>query len=163
MSISPDNGQSAFLRTSEIFPEDLSQLLDKLTYSYTDIANSINVRDISLYNDTELLNGHQFFTPGNTQVKKFAFRKCFSFGAIAAGVTIPIPHNITGLVQFTRIYGTCITTLPVTYRPIPYVSVAAANQGIEIYVDNAGNIQIANGAAGVPITSGLVILEYLKN
>lgn len=162
MTFSPANARNAFLRTTDIFPSDPKELLIHLTHSYTESAQAINVREICLYDDTENLTGQQWFTL-DPQVKKLTYRKCFAFGVIAPGVTLPIAHNISNLVQFTRIYGTCITNGPTTYRPIPYSSVAAANQGIEIYVDNAGNIQIVNGAAAMAITSGLVVLEYLKN
>lgn len=159
----PSNSRNAFLKTTDIIPKDPEDLSNHITHSYTEMAQAINVREIAQYDEQEILTGQQFFTIGNNQKKKYTYRKAFSFGSINAGATKPIPHGITNLVQFTRIYGTCITSGPTTYRPIPYASVTAANACIEVYVDNSGNIQIVNGAAASNITSGIVVLEYLKN
>ena len=77
-----------------------------------------------------------------------------------AGAALNIAHGITNFVELTALYGTCITAV-VDYRPIPFVSVAAANQGIQVLLAGA-NITITNGAAAPNITSGIIIAEYLK-
>ena len=107
-----------------------------------------------------LIKIFRFFNLNNSRVYRSVFRKVFPFGAIGVGGNLPIPHNITGVTEYTRIYGTCITTV-VDYRPLPYVSVIALNQGIQLVVTGV-NIVIINGAGAPAITSGLVVTEFCK-
>lgn len=157
----PANSKTAFLNTSEVFPEDNSQFLIKLTTLYTDIANAVNVREIAQYDLVEFLTGEQWFTSGNPNIKRSTFRKTFSIGSIASGATSTTTHNLTGITAFTHIYGTAVTDAP-DYRPIPYSSATAVAEQIEVKID-ATNITIINGAASPNLISALIILEYLKN
>lgn len=161
MTFLPANSKAAFLPTYDVFSEDESQRLYQLNKNYTDTANAVNVREISLYDTVELINGQQFFTAGNAQRKRFGYRKVFSIGAINAGVTLTTAHGISGITLFTQIFGTVITNVP-DYRPIPFTSATAVTAQIEIRADTT-NIYIVNGATAPPITSGIVVLEYLKN
>lgn len=161
MTFLPANSKAAFLPTYDVFSEDDSQRLYQLNKNYTDTANAVNVRDISLYDTVELLNGQQFFTTGNAQKKRYGYRKVFSIGTVNAGATLTTAHGLTGVTLFTRIYGTVITATP-DYRPIPYTSTTAVNQQIEIRVDGT-NFYVVNGGAAPQISSGIVVLEYLKN
>ena len=164
--MSAPNSRPSFVSPAETLPQDPSQLLIKLTSMHTDVANAVNIREIALYQqDQEIVTGQQFSVIGSNRQKNLAFRKVYYFGAIAAGATLNIPHNITNLVQCTNIYGTCITDI-VDYRPIPYSSTAAVNQQISIRVFPSipavnAFIEIINGAGAPNITSGIVVLEYL--
>lgn len=162
MTYEPFNAKTAFLSTSEVYPQDNSQLLTKLTDLHTSVANAVNVREISLYQDNqECLTGQQWSIPGDNNKKKLTFRKAFYFGAIATGATLNIPHNINGLVECTAFYGSCVTDV-VDYRPIPFVSTAAVNQQISVRIVGA-NLEIVNGAGSPNITSGKVVVEYFRN
>lgn len=157
----PSNSKTAFLPTSEVFPEDDSQFLIKLTNLYTDIANAVNLREIAQYDLAEFITGEQWFTSGNAQVKRSTFRRVYSIGAIATGATSTTAHGLTGFTAFTHIYGTCITDV-VDYRPLPYVSATAVNAQISLTITGT-NIVIVSGAAAPNITSAIVVLEFLKN
>jgi hypothetical protein len=157
----PSNSQGAFLTTSEVFPEDNSQFLIKLTSLYTQIANAVNLREIAQYDLIEFITGEQWFTTGNPQKKRSTFRKVFNIGAIATGATSNTAHGLTGFTAFTHIYGTCVTDV-VDYRPIPYASATLITDQIEIKV-GATNITIISGATAPNITSAIVVLEFLKN
>ena len=77
---------------------------------------------------------------------------------------LDIQTGITNLVEFTRIYGTCITDVP-DYRPLPYSDEVSATNNINILVATiAGTLQIRilPGATGANIVSGIVILEWLS-
>lgn len=153
--------QAAFALAENIsFSPDQKQFLNQFTEVYGKIARASNSKDVGIYDEVEILNGQKFFgaTP---QVKREAFRKVFNIGAIAAGATLATAHGLTNIAHFTRIYAT-VTTASSDYRPVPYVSVAAVNQGIEIKVD-ATNVTIINGSAAPNITSGIIILELLKS
>lgn len=162
MTYAPANTETGFLPTSEVFPQDQSQLLIKLTETYINVAGATNIREIASYQDTlQVITGQQFSTPSNPTVTKFSFRKMFYFGAIAQGAVLSIAHGITGLVQFTHMYGTCITAVP-DFRPIPCSVVDFVTGGIALFVDST-NIKIQNGTTSSNITSGLVVVEYLLN
>ena len=163
-----------FLPTSEVFPEDNKQFLDRLNTIYTDIAKQTNCREIARYEATEILTGQQFFDAANAQNRKSTYRKVFYFGVIAGGAFLNIPHGITdvpsaanptGKVRFTRIYGTYLDD-SWYQKPIPYAAYNLANIGFQfdIKIDDI-NILLANGTLGtaVPTKSGIVVLEYLKN
>jgi hypothetical protein len=156
--------QMAYIRTSREFPQEPRQLSVELTKSYLDIANAVNTRTIGMFPTLRpAITGESFFLAGN--LRQQSLRQVYTFGAIAAGASISIPYFIESFTQFSHIYGTCITTLP-DYRPIPFAAIAA-NANIAVRVapttTTTGNIIVANGAAGQPIASGIIILEWLSN
>ena len=162
MTFSPASTLETPLPENITFAEDQEEFLEQWTNLYKKVAIKVNGKERALYPlQLEILNNQQFFTAEDTRAYRSVFRKVFNFSAIAAGATLNIAHGIGTFTGFTRIYGTCITNV-VDYRPIPYVSVTAANQGIQLEI-TAANIVITNGAAAAPITSGNIILEYLKN
>lgn len=157
----PANSKTAFVATSNVYPQDVEQLTIQLTYRDTIIATALNLREIGQYETVEIVTGQQFFTTGNAQKKRFSYRKVFPLPATAAGATTLIAHGLTGVTLYTHIYGTARTDVP-DDRPIPYSSAAAVNQQIEIKV-GAVNISVINGAGAPNITDGLIVLEFLKN
>jgi hypothetical protein len=159
MSISDPSSIAPYLKTTEVYPEDESQLRVTQTNIYTSIATAVNVREIAIYDLQQLITGQQFFTPGDPQQYRYTYRKVFNLGAIAPGATLTVAHNLTNITIFTRMYGTCLTSAP-DYRPIPYSSVTALNQQIELRAD-ATNLYVSNGAGSPAITSAIVVLEYI--
>jgi len=162
MTAGPVNSEAAFVPTSKVFDtDDPTALRYSLTESYIVLSQGLNQREIAIYTTEEILDGQQFIDSTNPQNFKPVYRQTYYFGAIAQGATLTIAHNITNLVQFTNIYGTCITDV-VDYRPLPSVGVVAATDGCSLKCD-ATNIIIKNGATAANITSGIVVLEYLKS
>lgn len=161
MTFAPANSQAPFLNTSIVFSEDESERLYELTKFATDTALYINQREIGAFPLTEVLTGQQFFNPSNVKQPRQAFRSVFSFGAIATGASISVNHNLTGFTSFTHIYGTVITDV-VDYRPIPYASNAIATDQVAIKVSSTQFI-IAVGVGFPNVTSGILVLEYLKS
>jgi hypothetical protein len=154
--------QSPFVPVNEYFSPDNDQLLIQLTSNHTLMANLVNDREIALYQDhQETITGQQFSTAGTNQTKKYTFRKVFYFGAIAPGATLSIAHGIANLVQFTRLYGTCITTV-VDYRPLPFIDSPVAGGEISL-MSTSTNINITLGAASPNVSSGIIVAEYLCN
>lgn len=160
MTYQPANTESSFIPATEYFPPDDAALRLKLTDIYSKAAAAINLKEIALYEEFEQLTGKQFYNPADPQKRRNGFRRVFSFGAIAAGATLPITHGIKGIVQTTFIGGCCTTAID--SRSVPYASVANVNQQIEIQ-STPTQIIITNGAAAPAITSGYVSIEYLKN
>lgn len=160
MTSGPANSQTNFLSTSEFYPDDISQLLIKLTSLHTDIANAINLREIAQYEERyELITGQQFSSPNDSLTKRYVFRKMFYFGAIDSGSTVYIGHGITGFTTLTHIYGTVITNVG-DFRALPFISCTLITDQTSIKVD-ATNIVITIGTTSPNITSGIVVLEYL--
>lgn len=164
MSVSqPVNNQSSFLPTTTVLPEDPKELLIRLTKIYNDVANFINIREIAIYETIEILTGEQWTNPGQPTNRRQTFRKIFYFGTIAAGANLPIPTGITSVTSYTHIYGTVVTAVP-DNRSIPFADVTLATNQISVIIDNvAGTATIFNGATAPNITSGILVLEYLKS
>jgi hypothetical protein len=140
-----------------------TELKTQLTRRDTQMAIALNFKTNGIYDQGEVQTGEQFFgTPGNIQKKRLSFRKVFSFGTLAPGDTLtpPISHGITGITSGTNIYGTAVTADD--FRPIPYASATDVLKQIEVNV-TATQINIINGANAPAITSGIIVLEYLKN
>jgi hypothetical protein len=143
------------------FAEEFPEFLIQITKVYRDIALKVNNKERAFYpSNLEIMNDQQFFTTGNPQSYRRVFRKVFSFGAIAAGATLNIAHGITGITVFTRIYGTTITAVP-DDRPLPYVDAIAVTNQTSV-LRNGINIVIVNGATAPNITSGICVVEFLK-
>ena len=157
-----DTFGNVYLPTYLNFQQDENALRLLLSNMYTRIANTTNVKENGVYDLVEVQNAQQFFNPATAQTKRFAFRILVTFGSIPAGTSASVAHNITGysVLDFTHIYGTCITSIP-DFRPIPHASVTA-NANIEIIITDT-QVTINVGAASPNITSAIIVLEYLKN
>lgn len=166
MTFGPTNTLGSFLPINQTFSEDDEQRLIQQTLRDRDIARNVNLREIAIYDTTEVPTGEQWFNNANAQVKRNGFRKVYSFGAFAAGTTATIPTGLAGVTIYTHIYGTAITTTPVggsfVYVPLPYTSTSGPTFNIDLRVADT-NIQIIFGAAGFSVSSGIVVLEFLKS
>lgn len=159
MTYNPVNTKAPYLQTSLYFPDDFDEFRVKFTAVFQDIANCVNVREISIYNEVENLTGElwpvQTPVPGDTssQRTRQTFRKIFFF----SDATLTFNHGIVGATLFTHIYGTA--TDGTIFFPIPYVFPPAQQIGIRV-TSTQVVIQKAGGAPA--ITNGTVVLEYLK-
>lgn len=154
MSVGPANTQSPYLPINQTFSEDDKQFLIQITNRDRDMARGVNIREIGIYDLTQVPNGQQYFNPNNVQIKRGAFRKVFTFTA-----TGNIAHGITGLTQVMA-YGE-FTDGTNFYGAIYASSVAIAGQ-VTFYVSPT-NIVIQAGAGAPSITSGVIVLDYLLN
>lgn len=161
MSSAPDFSTGNFVPENYVIPEEPEQMRDLLKVTFENLARFINRKDMGQYETVEVQVNQTF--PGATpQAKIQIYRKIFEFGAIAAGATLNIVHGITGITDFTRIYGTIITVIVDDNRPLPYVDVANVTNQVSVRRLLA-NIVIVNGATAPNITSGRVIVEFMKN
>lgn len=161
MTTAPVNQVSPLLPTTTVLPKDQDELLVRLTTNYTQVAQNVNLKEIGIYETSEIISGQQWFNTDDPNMRRPVFRKVFSFGALAAGAVATIPHGIVGFTSFTALYGTSVTIV-VDYRPIPFASATLITDQIEIEADTT-NIYVTNGATAPNITSLLVVAEYLKN
>ena len=157
------NSRGNFLITSREFPTDPDRLTLEIDKSYVDIANAVNARTIGQFPTTRpIVTGESWFISNN--LKQQTFRQVYRFGAISPGAELDIPTNITSFQEFTRIYGTVVTNTP-DWRPLPYVDSNTLNVGMALLVGPVAGkqqIRIILGAGALPVTSGLVVLEWLS-
>jgi len=162
----------AYLPTTKNFPEDQDELREVISKAYVETAQAVNRRTIGVYNTFQAVTGNQYYSNSNNNVAnpiqfRQSYRRIYPFGAIAKGVTLTIPHSITGITQFVDIYGNAITDVSVNpnglYIPLPYViATGDVTFQVQVYCDNT-NIYIVNGASADNIVSGTIVLEYLLN
>ncbi len=159
MSFAPEFSKGNYIPENYVIPDNLLQLQEFLKITLEEHSRFINRKEMAQYETIETQNNQTF--PGTTpQAKIQIFRKILIFGAIAAGATLNIAHGVTGITDFTRIYGTFITAAD--NRPLPYVDVVNVTNQVSVRRVGA-NIVIINGATAPNITSGRVILEFMKN
>ena len=166
MTFSPQNTIGPFISVNQTFSENERQRLIQMTNRDRDIARGINDREIAIYSSQEIPTGQQWDSTTNTQQKRSGFRKIVNLGGYAPGTVNIIPHGILGIITFTHIYGTGLTTTDpgsgLITVPLPYTNVTAANAQIDLKA-NATNVFLDLGAATFTLSSGIVVLEYLKN
>lgn len=158
-TFTPAHTLGPFLPQSQVFPEDYNQLLIKLTKFYTDVANTVNVREIAFYDLTETITGQQWFTPNNSQKKRQTFRKVIPFTSplISGANTQAHGIAITSDFIFTLISATLVRPAPFLAVPIPQGG--AGSSSLEV---DATNVTITIPAAYAGF-SAIAVLEYLKN
>lgn len=156
MTFNPANSLGPFIATSTFFPDDFPEFRAKFLELYRDLANSVNTREVGIYDLSEFLTGENWSTPGNPQVKRKTYRKIFFF----SDASLTFAHGITGIVLTTHIYGS--VTDGTNFFPLPYVSAVAIANQIQIDVTPV-NVVVTKGGAAPAITNGTIVLEYLKN
>lgn len=141
--------------------KDLASQVDK---AYIDIAIKVNSRIIGIFpNNAPVVTGESWYISGGNQ-RQQTLRQIYNFGAIAPGTELDIPTGITNLIEFTRIYGTVVTTIN-DYRPLPYVDPGTPTTGMALLVGTIAGIQqirIVLGVTAAPVSSGVVVLEWLS-
>ncbi len=159
---SPLQKYSVYLPTSVYLSQDWDQSWIKLQAILTDISLKLNMREVGFYYLNETPTGEQWPRISNN-TPRTTLRQVYQFGAIAAGAALNIPMNIIGftILTFTHMYGTIKTDVP-DDRPLPYADAAVVTNQVSL-LRNGANIVITNGATAPNITSGIVVLEYLKN
>lgn len=150
------------------FPKDKDKFLETITLAYKTIAQSLNNKEGGLYSLQELYNSQLYFTQGNPQIFRNVYRKVFDVvdkngGPIVAGTTVSFPHNISGLLYPTHIYGAATNSdAPAKYIPLPYVSATVVTDQVQIYLTST-NVVLINGATQTALTQAYIVAEYLKN
>lgn len=162
--------QNAFLRVQTSFPTEINDLVEELDKNWVDTASAINNRIIALFaTNKSVVTGETWYI-FKTE-KQHSLRRVYTFVPIApatefpAGTEIDIPINISDFDQFSRIWGTVITTA-IDWRPLPYIDPGNITTGMALLVGpvaGVNSIRIVLGATAQPVTSGLVVLEWLSN
>lgn len=151
--------QTAFLRTSKEFPEELHQLSFEVNRTYVDIANAVNNRTIGIYpTNRPAVTGNSYFLTTN---RKQTFRQIYAVtpADIAAGfITHNIPNVFPG--QFINCFGS-YTDGTDNFGLFFASSVLIAGQ-ITFYVSATQIILLPDAGAPV-LTTGLIVLEWITS
>ena len=151
--------------------ESLRDLLVSMYQNLNLMSVNLNIKDTGYYVREEFVNGQGWFqnpstlntTVVNPELRQ-VFRKVINFGALpnAAAKTVAHGLTITSTFSFTRIYA-CASkqTAAFSYIPIPYASVVAVANNIEISVD-ATNVTITTAIDYSAYTVCYAIIEYIK-
>lgn len=147
--------QTAYLRTSREFPEELHQLTVEVNKTYVDTAAAVNLRTIGIFpTNRPAITGESWFIDNQRQQ---TFRQIYPF----TGATLTIDHgiNFLNVNAFTRIYGTAL--IGVNWLPLPFVDVTAVANQIGIIVTPTQIL--ITGATAATIVKGFIVLEWLSN
>jgi hypothetical protein len=145
-----------YIRSTRDFPIEVEELSSEINRAYLDIAQKLNDRTIGLFPTTRsAINGEAWYVEKNQ--KQQAFRQVYPF--TAAG---NIPHNIDfarTVERFTKCQGSYSDGTNF-YGVIYASSVPIAGQ-ISFYITPT-NIVVLDGGAPLPITKGIIVLEWLS-
>lgn len=149
--------------------DQLKELLIRLYQNLNRMSLALNLKDSSIYDLQEFVNGQGWF-PGNTTIDpafgtdfRPVYRTVVNFGALPNAGVKTVAHNITcsTATSFTRIYG--VATKPTStfeYLPLPYVNLTL-NKCIQLDVSNT-YVTITTGIDYSAYTVCYVVLEYIQ-
>ena len=147
--------QTAFLRTSREYPEEVHQLSFEVNKTYVDVAIAVNSRIIGIFpKNRPAITGEAWFF---TTVKQQTFRQLFSFTTTTA-----ITHGIKNILpgKFTHNTGGSYTDGTNSFGLFYASSVAIAGQ-ITFYITST-QIVFLVGAGAPVLNSGFIVLEWLS-
>ncbi len=154
MTFAPNLSAGAFLPINQTYSEDAGQFLIQITNRDRDVARFMNIREIGIYDLTQVMNGQNWFTPGNQQIKRFGFRQVYEFTTVGN-----ITHNISGI---TQVIASGQYTDGTNFYGLIYASSVAIAGQVTCFVTPTV-ITIKAGAGAPAFTSGVVVLDYLLN
>lgn len=170
MTFSPASAFNNFVPNDLIIPPPDSLERDLvLTDYFRYIVDSLNSKEVAIFNEQEFATGQNWFNAANEQQPRFGLRKVINFGALPNAGTKSVAHGITitANTSFTHIYATATNptaVFPARFSvPIPYVNVATPTDGIELYVDSTNVNIVTTTANWTAFTTCYVVLEYLQN
>ena len=161
LSSEPIEGNGPFLPPNIIIPEDWKDARLTLTDYLIKAAEAINARDIAQYMDIGVVNGQDWFTPGEASKFRQGSRKVISTGSLPNAGTTTTAHGISvsSNTIFTRIYG--VASNPGTsYIPIPFVDTGGSH--VEITVDST-DVNLVTTIDFSAYTITYVVLEWIES
>ena len=147
---------SAYLRTSREFPEDVKQLTVQLNKMYLDVANVVNTKEVGLYpTSSPAITAQEWFLQGNQRQQ--ALRQVFTFTSTSA-----INHGIKNVAagNFTKCYGS-YTDGTKTFGLI-FGNIGTAIAGQIVFDVTSTQIEFVAGAGAPTVKSGIVVVEWIS-
>jgi len=167
MTFLPSRSLQSFIPNDLIIPDDAKEANLVLTDYFRNLIDALNDKTIGQYSTTQTVSGEKWFTVGNANAQRFAYRKVINFGALPNTAATAVAHGITTTQNtvFTHIYGTATdpgATTTTSAIPIPFADPAALANAIRIEVD-ATNVTITTAANYAAYTVCYIVLEYIIN
>ena len=157
MSYSPQS-EAPLLALTYSLPEEQGELRYSIERQFSQIANKVNVRDISIYDLVENQTGQQWFIENTQTTKRFGYRICYV--ETLGGVLTNISHGITDIAEcrVTRLYGV-LQDSPFT-QAISIPNGGPSNTNLSI---TATNIIIGDPTATYTGFEAYIVLEFVRN
>jgi hypothetical protein len=120
--------------------------------------DAINKKEGSLYIPVELGNFQSYYTRGDANTFRNAYRKVFDLVGlngnvnIGAGATVTFPHGITGLFQSAGIRADCTSVTPTFFSVMGQPTVYLTSTDV-----------VFTNPLAVALTCVNVVADYLKN
>lgn len=155
------------LSISQELPPTYEQAHEILSLLLKRIVDAVNTKEGSLFTLQEVGNFDQYYILNDSTIFRNVYRYVFDMvaqngGAIGPGATVSVLHGIVGLTKLTRMYGGAKNSDPTPrYIPLPYVSVSAVTEQVEVYITDT-NIVLINGATQTALTDASLVIEYTK-
>lgn len=164
MSYDPINTQQSFLAPNIDIPkpgENDEVFYQTINERERDTADVVNTKENGYYPLQETTNCQNWFTIGNPQTFRQAFREVILVSGLAMGAN-NFAHGLTiAGYTFTRIDGVIQNAGPTLAVPIPQGD-DGTGTGVSVAV-NGKNVVVTLQGVTYAGFSGQVVLEYLKN
>lgn len=151
--------QTAYLRTSREFPEDVHQLTVEVNKAYVDTAAVVNTKETAIYPVSRpAINAQQWFLVANQRQQ--GLRQVYTFTSVAT----PINHgiNLNTIANFTpRCYGT-YNDGTFSYGLIYGNGNGVTVTGQIVFYLSTTQILFAADAMAPTVTSGFIVLEWIS-
>jgi hypothetical protein len=167
MTFLPSRSLQSFIPNDLIIPDNAKEANLVLTDYFRNVIDALNDKTIGQYSTTQTVSGEKWFTVGNANSQRFAYRKVINFGALPNAAATAVAHGITTTQNtvFTHIYGTATdpgATTITSAIPIPLADPAVLANAIRIEVD-ATNVTVTTAANYSAYTVCYIVLEYIIN
>lgn len=166
MTSSFQGNPNLFADLDYIFPDDEDQFRLVLRQYLTNLASSLNYREIGTYVSELTVTGQQYLplfgiSDSSSVTYRPTFRKVIDTGALPNTGTSSVPHGIslTSDDSATRIYGGA-TDPSNSLIPLPFSSPTLADN-IQLDID-ATNVNITTGNDKTAYTRSFVVIEIMR-
>src|SRR5208337_2714787 len=99
ITLTPNNIQVPYLRTTREFPLEPNDLQDTLSKTYIEISLAVNKRTIGLFLEIQTVTGNQYFALSNNDIHnpiqfRQSYRQVYQLAALPDTSTATIISNI---------------------------------------------------------------------
>jgi len=156
------------LQDVDVNSPEFKELLIRLYQTVNNIALATNIKDTGYYLTNEFNTGQLLFNVSNDLNRlRPIYRTTINFGALPSTGTKSVAHGIPNIGNPTtysavKVYGASTNQTTSNFIPIPYSSVTAVTDNLELWIDQT-NVNIATGGMDYSAyTITYIVFEYVK-
>ena len=159
----------ARIQEVDVNSDEFKELLVRLYQNLNSIVLSLNLKTTGVYTLNQFVTGGTYYpsTPSSSLVQTYTrpiTRVVINFGALPNTSTKSVPHNINftanTTVTFVQIYGTATDPSGLLAIPLPYSSITAVTDNVELYVTTT-DVIVKTGSNRSAYTTTYIVLEFL--